>query len=975
MATSWGAAFFMLVASCVCSTVFHRDQQTWFEGIFLSSMCPVNVSASILYGIMFDAGSTGTRIHVYTFVQKIPGQLPVLEGEIFDSVKPGLSAFVDQPKQGAETVQGLLEVAKDSIPRSHWKKTPVVLKATAGLRLLPEQKAQALLFEVQEIFKKSPFLVPNDSVSIMDGSYEGVLAWITVNFLTGQLHGHSQETVGTLDLGGASTQITFLPQLQKTLEQTPRDYLTSFEMFNSTYKLYTHSYLGFGLKAARLATLGALATEGIDAHTFRSACLPRYLEAEWIFGGVKYQYGGNQEGEVGFEPCYAEVLRVVQGKLHQPDEIHRSSFYAFSYYYDRAVDTDMIDYEKGGVLKVEDFERKAREVCDNLENYTSGSPFLCMDLSYITALLKDGFGFADNTILKVFPPKSSSDTEAEEELSGDVLVLPRAGKLDEFLSPEETDSTSSDSTGSIYETLQVLKQKSMWCLLESLYQSDPDSDDNFSADDEDLKNLFQDKGMGKPQVQYIASPRCGSTRRCSSLSSLPSNIPKDQSQPPSGSRPPSQHRNISSWASSITVPRPFRMTLREAQKKVQWLASPASFERERQQAQKQGQEEAECHRQFRAQPVPAHVYLPLYQEIMERNEARRQTGIQKRKELLLSSLKPFSFLEKEEQQKEAAQQRELAATAKAKVSKQKATRRIPKSILEPALGDKLQEAELFRKIRIQMRALDMLQMASSPITSSSRRADPQLRTAARTSEEKLGFLQTNFGFQPRVNPAVPDYEALYKAFQRRAAKRRNTREVTRNKPFLLRTASLRSTQRPCEAATAGERRDSPQSPATPRPRSHSLSGLASLSANTLPVHITDATRKRESAVRNNDRKRAKEYKKELEEMKKRLQTRPYLFEQVTKDLARKGAEQRYHDTLKQAGLDEDFVRNKGQGTRATQWKGQSEGHDYPSTHETTKLGTRNPQQDLEDSLEQPTSPKKELEELSYELLDNLKSLS
>lgn len=47
-------------------------------------------------------------------------------------------------------------------------------------------------------------------------------------------------------------------------------------------------------------------------------------------------------GEVGFEPCYAEVLRVVQGKLHQPDEIHRSSFYAFSYYYDRAVDTDMI---------------------------------------------------------------------------------------------------------------------------------------------------------------------------------------------------------------------------------------------------------------------------------------------------------------------------------------------------------------------------------------------------------------------------------------------------------------------------------------------------------------------------------------------------------------------------------------------------------------------------------------------------------
>ncbi|XP_054422984.1 protein FAM161B [Pteronotus mesoamericanus] len=631
--------------------------------------------------------------------------------------------------------------------------------------------------------------------------------------------------------------------------------------------------------------------------------------------------------------------------------------------------------------------------------------------------------------LQIFPPKSSSDTEAEEELPGDGPVLPRAGKLDEFLSPEETDSTSPDSAGSFYETLRELKQEGRWCLSESLHQSDPDSDESLSEDDEDLESFFQNRGRGKPQAQHLLSLRCGSTRRCSSLSNLPSNIPKVQSQRPSGSRPPSQHRSISSWASSITVPQPFHMTLREARKKAQWLASPASFEHERQQAQRQGQEEAECHRQFRAQPVPAHVYLPLYQEIVERNEARRQEGIQKRKELLLSSLKPFSFLEKEEQRK-TAQQKELAATAKAQVSKKKATRRIPKSILEPALGDKLQEAELFRKIRIQMRALDMLQMASSPIPSPSCRADPRPRTATRTREEKLGFLHTDFGFQPRVNPAVPDYEALYKAFQKRAAKRRDTREVTRNKPFLLRTASRCCTQRPCDAAATGGRKDSPQLPATPRPRSHSLSGLASLSANTLPVHITDATRKRESAVRsslekkdkadettqwlemhkkkcqamsksvtlrakamdphksleevfkaklkenrNKDRKRAREYKKELEEMKKRIQMRPYLFEQVTKDLARKEAEQRYQDTLRQAGLDEDFVRSKVQGTRAVQWKEQSESHAHPSTAETTKCSIRNPQQDLEESLEQPTSPKKEQEELSYELLNNLKSLA
>ncbi|XP_006046648.3 protein FAM161B isoform X1 [Bubalus bubalis] len=636
---------------------------------------------------------------------------------------------------------------------------------------------------------------------------------------------------------------------------------------------------------------------------------------------------------------------------------------------------------------------------------------------------------------QIFSPKSSSDTDADEELNGDGLVLPKAGKLSEFLSPEEETDSTSDSTGSFFETLQALRQKDRWCLLESLYPPDPDSNESLSEEDEDLEHFFRDKSRGKPQAQYPPSARCGSVRRCSSWGTLPSRTPKAQPQPPSSSRPPSQQRSISSWVSSITVPQPFRMTMREARKKAQWLASPASFEPERRQAEKQGQEEAECHRQFRAQPVPAHVYLPLYQEVMERNEARRRAGIQKRKELLLSSLKPFSFLEKEERRKQAALQRDLAAAAAtAKVPKQKATRRIPKSVLEPALGDKLQEAELLRKIRIHMRALDTLQKASSPIAPSSSQADPQPRTATRTREEKLGFLHTDFGFQPRVNLAVPDYEELYKAFQKRAAKRRDTREATRNKPFLLRTASLCHTRRPCDVAASEGRKvgaqESPQPPATRLSRSRSLNGLASLSANTLPVHITDATRKRESAVRcslekkdkadestqwlemhkkkcqaisksvtlrakamdphksleevfkaklkenrNNDRKRAEEYKKELEEMNKRIQRRPYLFEQVTKDLAKKEAEQRYRDTLKQAGLDEDFVRNKGQGSRALQGKEQCEVSDCPSTHETTKRGSRNPQQDLEESLEQLSSPKKELEELSYELPDNFRTLA
>lgn len=50
---------------------------------------------------------------------------------------------------------------------------PLVLKATAGLRLLPKEQSDALLEEVRKLFKGYPFLVFDDSVGIMEGTDEG----------------------------------------------------------------------------------------------------------------------------------------------------------------------------------------------------------------------------------------------------------------------------------------------------------------------------------------------------------------------------------------------------------------------------------------------------------------------------------------------------------------------------------------------------------------------------------------------------------------------------------------------------------------------------------------------------------------------------------------------------------------------------------------------------------------------------------
>ncbi|KAF7201878.1 ectonucleoside triphosphate diphosphohydrolase 5 [Nothobranchius furzeri] len=364
----------------------------------------------VFYGIMFDAGSTGTRIHIYKFIQKDPVELPVLDNEMFHAIKPGLSEYKDKPEEGGNTIRQLLKIAKKTVPEEEWKRTPVVLKATAGLRLLPEEKANALLKEVQEVFEESPFYVPNESVSIMNGANEGVLAWVTVNFLTGHLYSNTRRTVGILDLGGGSTQITFLPKSKKTIENAPPTFTARFNLFNNTYELYTHSYLGNGIVAARLMTLGALGADGLDWKVFTSSCLPKKFREEVTFAGSTYKVSGIPGGYAGYKLCYYEVQRVIKGIFHQPYEVKGSSiFYAFSHYFDRAVETGLVG-NRGGAVEVRDFKKKAKEVCNKMTKYGAINPFLCMDMTYITCLLKEGFGFKESTMLQLAKKVNNVET-------------------------------------------------------------------------------------------------------------------------------------------------------------------------------------------------------------------------------------------------------------------------------------------------------------------------------------------------------------------------------------------------------------------------------------------------------------------------------------------------------------------------------------------------------------------------------------
>uniref|UniRef100_A0A8C8Z6T2 nucleoside diphosphate phosphatase n=1 Tax=Prolemur simus TaxID=1328070 RepID=A0A8C8Z6T2_PROSS len=343
----------------------------------------------VFYGIMFDAGSTGTRVHVFQF-DRPPGETPTLTHETFKALKPGLSAYADDVEKSAQGIQELLDVAKQDIPFDFWKATPLVLKATAGLRLLPGEKAQKLLQKVKEVFKASPFLVGDDCVSIMNGTDEGVSAWITVNFLTGSLKAPGRSSVGMLDLGGGSTQITFLPRLEVTSPSGHPSPRVSF-----------HSYLGLGLMSARLAILGGVEGQPAkDGKELVSPCLSPTFKGEWEHAEVTYRISGQKAEASLHELCASRVSEILRNKVHRTEEVKHVDFYAFSYYYDLAASVGLIDAEKGGSLVVGDFDLAANYVCRTLETQPQSSPFACMDLTYISLLLQE-FGFPRSKVLKL----------------------------------------------------------------------------------------------------------------------------------------------------------------------------------------------------------------------------------------------------------------------------------------------------------------------------------------------------------------------------------------------------------------------------------------------------------------------------------------------------------------------------------------------------------------------------------------------
>ncbi|KAI6237945.1 Nucleoside-diphosphatase uda-1 [Aphelenchoides besseyi] len=365
------------------------------------------------YAAVIDAGSTGTRLHLFEFSHDTNHEHSPfkVENEIFNEIKPGLSSFASEPENAAVSIRGLISAAREVVPVHLWSHTPIVMKATAGLRLLPGDQADGILKEVEAEIQKSGLLMDDESVGILSGTDEGVYGWFTLNFLTDKLRYLKQNVKKTsvaLDLGGGSTQITFIPENPSRVftDQTPeKDFGHTLKVFGNEIRLFTHSYLGNGLVASRLGIGRLLATEQSDnQHKMITHCFPaNYTLKDWDYAGNAWTISATPESS--YANCLKSTKQYVKKmNVQRVAEIDEREIHAFAYFYDRAEQAGLLEgFEgKGKWIRVGDFAEVARHVC-SLTATEIGTehwrPWQCLDLSYIYTLLHDGYGLNDDKLI------------------------------------------------------------------------------------------------------------------------------------------------------------------------------------------------------------------------------------------------------------------------------------------------------------------------------------------------------------------------------------------------------------------------------------------------------------------------------------------------------------------------------------------------------------------------------------------------
>ncbi|XP_014342004.1 ectonucleoside triphosphate diphosphohydrolase 2 [Latimeria chalumnae] len=224
-------------------------------GIILLNVLPSSVrdSPPVKYGIVLDAGSSHTTMYVYKWPADKENDTGIVSEHTMCNVDGGgISSYAENPLGAGNSLKKCLNQALSNVPKDQHHETPLYLGATAGMRLLnltDFSASKKVLSAVSSTLQSYPFNFKG--AKILSGQEEGVLGWITANYLLenfikyswiGQWIHSKRETIGAMDLGGASTQISFLTN--ERIEDPENE--VNLHLYGYSYKVYTHSFLCYG---------------------------------------------------------------------------------------------------------------------------------------------------------------------------------------------------------------------------------------------------------------------------------------------------------------------------------------------------------------------------------------------------------------------------------------------------------------------------------------------------------------------------------------------------------------------------------------------------------------------------------------------------------------------------------------------------------------------------------------------------------
>ncbi|KAH9411095.1 putative GDA1/CD39 nucleoside phosphatase protein [Ordospora pajunii] len=163
----------------------------------ISSSIKSAPSSGMSYTTVIDAGSTGTRLEVYGFV----GQEIRHQG-LFTNT-PGIADM----KEDSQIKQSVTELLMHAEPFYNDIKTmPMGFYGTAGFRALGAPRTDHIL----ELVRNELSGYNLKEAKVVSGEEEGRLALMSLIISSKEIGNSSNKTVGVIDMGGGSTQVSVL---------------------------------------------------------------------------------------------------------------------------------------------------------------------------------------------------------------------------------------------------------------------------------------------------------------------------------------------------------------------------------------------------------------------------------------------------------------------------------------------------------------------------------------------------------------------------------------------------------------------------------------------------------------------------------------------------------------------------------------------------------------------------------------------